>query len=61
MFKVEIFDLEHCFLYRVLDILKERIVINLEKFCKCDQFGDSDIICSTFYLRVTASGGFKSF
>ena len=29
MFKVEIFDLEH-FLYKVLDILKKRIVIDLE-------------------------------
>ena len=61
MFEIEIFDLKHCFLRRDLYILKKRIVIDLEEFCKCDQFGDSDIISSTFYLRITASRGFKSF
>ena len=61
MFEVENFDLKHCFLCKVLDILKKRIVIDLEKFCKCHQFRDSDIISSAFYLRVTAFRGFESF
>ena len=52
MFEVENFDLKHCFLCKVLDILKKRIVIDLEKFCKCHQFRDSDIISVNVNIKM---------